>query len=108
MNLQITPRELAEQLQSAHPPKLLDVREPEEYALVRLEGARLIPLGELLLRQAELADWKEEEIVVYCHHGLRSLSAISQLRHLGFQRLRNLAGGIDRWSVEVDPTAPRY
>lgn len=108
MKLQITPRELAEQLQSANPPKLLDVREPEEYAIVRLEGARLIPLGELLLRHEELADWKGEEIVVYCHHGLRSLSAISQLRHLGFEKLRNLAGGIDRWSLEVDSKAPRY
>ncbi|WCJ59355.1 rhodanese-like domain-containing protein [Fontisphaera persica] len=108
MKLQMTPRELAERLRSAHPPKLLDVREPEEYAIVRLDGARLIPLGELLLRHEELADWREEEIVVYCHHGLRSLSAIGQLRHLGFEKLRNLAGGIDRWSVEVDPSAPRY
>lgn len=104
----MTPRELAERLQSAHPPRLLDVREPEEHALVHLPGARLIPLGELLLRQEELADWKEEEVVVYCHHGIRSLNAISQLRHLGFTRLRNLAGGIDRWSLEVDPRAPRY
>ncbi len=108
VKLNITPRELAARLHSPNPPKLLDVREPEEYALVHLDGARLIPLGELLLRHAELADWKDQEIVVYCHHGLRSLSAISQLRHLGFQKLLNLAGGIDRWSAEVDPSAHRY
>jgi len=104
----MTPSELARRLRSPQPPKLLDVREPEEYALVHFPEARLIPLGELLLRHEELEDWKDEEIVVYCHHGLRSLSAISQLRHLGFQKLFNLAGGIDRYSIEVDPTLPRY
>ena len=108
MNLQISPRELSVQLRSAAPPRLLDVREPEEHQLVALPDSVLIPLGELAVRAGEIEDWKNEEIVVYCHHGIRSLNAIAQLRHLGFTRLRNLAGGIDRWSADVDPDLPRY
>lgn len=108
MNLQISPQQLAEKLQSPNPPRLLDVRQPEEHAIVALPEAVLIPLNELPMRLDELADWKTEEIVVYCHHGIRSLNAISQLRHYGFTNLLNLAGGIDRWSQEVDPGAPRY
>ena len=108
MNLQISPRELSEQLRSAVAPRLLDVREPEEHQLVSLPDSILIPLGELATRVEEIDDLKNEEIVVYCHHGIRSLNAIGQLRHLGFTRLRNLAGGIDRWSTDVDPDLPRY
>lgn len=68
----------------------------------------MIPLGELFARAEELEEWKNEEVVVYCHHGIRSLNAIAQLRHLGFTKLQNLAGGIDRWTSEVDPSVPRY
>lgn len=108
MKLQMAPKELAERLRSSEPILLLDVREPEEYAIVNLPGAKLIPLGELPLRHEEISEWKEREVVVYCHHGIRSLNAIGQLKHFGFQQLRNLAGGIDRWSTEVDPNATRY
>ena len=108
MNFQISPRELSEQLRSDVPPRLLDVREPEEHQLVALPHSILIPLGEVAARAEEINDLKNEEIVVYCHHGIRSLNAIGQLRHLGFTRLRNLAGGIDRWSTDVDPDLPRY
>jgi rhodanese-related sulfurtransferase len=108
MNLQISPSELAELLRSPNPPHLLDVRQPEENAFVALPNSTLIPLGELASRADEIEDWKDEEIVVYCHHGIRSLNAIGQLRHFGFTKLSNLAGGIDRWSTDVDPKAPRY
>jgi rhodanese-related sulfurtransferase len=108
MPLQISPKELAGLLASPQPPKLLDVREPEEFALVNLPGAVLVPLGELALRHDEIAAWKDQLVVVYCHHGIRSLNAIGQLRQFGFANLRNLAGGIDRWSTEVDAKAPRY
>ncbi len=108
MNLQISPTELAEKLRTVHPPRLLDVREQEEHNLVALPDSVLIPLGELGARADEIADWRAEEIVVYCHHGIRSLNAIAQLRHLGFTNLRNLAGGIERWATEVDSTLPRY
>jgi rhodanese-related sulfurtransferase len=108
MSLQISPRELMEKLRSAKPPRLLDVREPEEHQMVALPGSTLIPLGALPWRLEEIEDWKDEEIVVYCHHGIRSLHAIGQLRSSGFRKLHNLAGGIDRWTMEVDPTLPRY
>ena len=104
----MTHSELAARLREPNPPRLLDVRQPEEHALAALPGSELIPLHELLFRHEEIEAWRDEEIVVYCHHGIRSLNAIAQLRHFGFSRLRNLAGGIDRWSVEVDPAVPRY
>ena len=108
MNLQISPTELAEQLRAENPPHLLDVRQPDEHAFVALPNSTLIPLGELSFRVEEIEDWKDEEIVVYCHHGIRSLNAIGQLKHFGFTKLRNLAGGIDRWTSDVDPKLPRY
>ena len=108
MNLQISPIELAEQIRSGNPPHLLDVRQLEENQFVALPNSILIPLGELASRVDEIDDWKDQEIVVYCHHGIRSLNAIGQLKHFGFTKLRNLAGGIDRWSTDVDPKAPRY
>lgn len=104
----ITPTELAPWLAEATAPALLDVREPHEHAFCSLPGARLIPLGELAERADELADWHEREIVVYCHHGVRSAHAIGLLRQFGFARLINLSGGIDRWSLDVDPGVPRY
>jgi sulfur-carrier protein adenylyltransferase/sulfurtransferase len=108
MSLQISPADLAERLRSDKPPHLLDVREPEEHHLVALPNSALIPLGQLAFRMEEIEDWKDEETVVYCHHGIRSLNAIGQLKRFGFTKLRNLAGGIDRWSAEVDSGLPRY
>lgn len=108
MSFQLSPAELAAKLQSPQPPHLLDVRNPEEFEYVALPGATLIPLGELSLRAEEIEAWKDEEIVVYCHHGIRSLHAIGMLRPLGFSKLLNLSGGIDRWTDEVDPKLPRY
>lgn len=108
MDLQIRPGELAERLRSPAPPHLLDVREPDEHAFVALPNSTLIPLRQLASRVDEIDRWKDEEIVVYCHHGIRSLNAIAQLRHFRFTKLRNLAGGIDLWTTEVDPQLPRY
>lgn len=104
----MTPRELAERLRSANPPHLLDVRQPEEHAFVALPNSTLIPLGELLVRADEVQDWKDDEVVVYCHHGIRSAQAVAQLRALGFSNVHNLSGGIDRWTTDVDPTRARY
>ena len=103
----LSPRELAAALRSPTPPLLLDVREPAEHALVTLPGATLIPLGQLPARLAELAEWKTSEVVVFCHHGIRSQHAIAFLQQHGFTRLRNLSGGIDRWADEVQPDLPR-
>jgi len=104
----LSPTELSQRLQSASPPRLLDVREPEEHAYCALPDSRLLPLSELIERLEELQDWRGEEIVVYCHHGVRSAHAIAYLRQAGFTRLWNLSGGIDRWSREVDPKVPLY
>ena len=108
MNLQISPADLAEKLRSENPPRLLDVREPDEHAFVALPSSTLIPLGELAIRVDEIEAWRDEEVVVYCHHGIRSLNAIAQLKHFGFVKIQNLAGGIDRWTSDVDPKLPRY
>ena len=105
---QITPIQLAERLERPDPPALLDVRELEEHSFIALPGSTLIPLGELAERSDEIESWKDIEIVVYCHHGIRSMHAIGYLKSQGFQRLLNLSGGIDRWSLEVDSAAPRY
>jgi rhodanese-related sulfurtransferase len=105
---QVEPGELARRLRDARPPHLLDVRQPEEHAFVHLPGSRLIPLGDLPGRAGELDAWRDEEIVVYCHHGVRSQHAIAFLSGLGFSRLLNLSGGIDRWAVTVDRRMPRY
>jgi len=85
---------------------LLDVREPHEFEIVRIDGATLIPLSELHLRTNELDT--ADTIVTYCHHGQRSLSAIKTLEHFGFKKLKHLRGGIDAWASEVDQEMARY
>jgi adenylyltransferase/sulfurtransferase len=87
---------------------LLDVREPGEFMRARIEGSTLIPLGELEERLAELRDWREKLVVVHCHHGGRSAKACALLGRAGFVRATNLTGGIDAWSLTVDPDVPRY
>ena len=104
----MTPKELAEKLHSTTPPRLLDVREPDEHAFAALPNSTLIPLGELSARADEIEDWKDAEVVVYCHHGIRSAQAVAQLRAVGFGNVHNLSGGIDRWTDDVDSTLPRY
>jgi adenylyltransferase/sulfurtransferase len=85
---------------------VLDVREPHEHEIAHIEGAVLIPLGELPARLGELDGHRE--IVTHCHHGARSLKALDILRAAGFSKVRSLRGGIDAWAVNVDPSLPRY
>jgi len=87
---------------------LLDCREPEEFEFVRLEGARHIPMGEISGRLDELKAHRDERIVVYCHHGGRSLMVTQFLRQQGFNKAQNMSGGIDSWAVEIDSSLPRY
>lgn len=87
---------------------LLDVREAEELAIAALPGAVHIPLGDLPGRIGELADWREREVLALCHHGVRSAMACRFLREAGFAAVRNVSGGIDAWSLRVDPGCPRY
>ena len=108
MSVEITARELAQEIENGKTIRLLDVRQPWENALAKLPESTLIPLGELPARAAEVAVETEGLLVVYCHHGVRSLTAAAFLRRLGHENVRSLAGGIDAWSCEVDPTIPRY
>ena len=103
---EITPGELAARLKRRDDLVLLDVREPGEHAIARIEGAQLVPLG-TLQDAAPMLD-RDRDTVVHCHHGVRSASAIRYLQSQGFTRLWNLAGGIARWSSDVDPSVPQY
>jgi molybdopterin/thiamine biosynthesis adenylyltransferase/rhodanese-related sulfurtransferase len=103
---EISPRELAERMKRGDPPRIIDVREPHEFAIARIAGAELIPLSMLDHAQSKLDP--NAEIVVLCHSGVRSLWAARHLRDAGFRRVLNLTGGIDRWSDDVDPKVPKY
>lgn len=104
---EITPRELkAKMEQNGQGITLIDVREPHEWEICHIEGARLIPLGELPARMHELDP--AEEIVLHCRSGARSAQALEMLRDAGFRRLKNLKGGILAWADEVDPSMPKY
>ncbi len=103
---EVTVLDLKEELDAGKPIAIVDVREPHEYEIASIPGARLIPLGELPERLRELDD--HAEIVTHCHHGARSLKALEILRAAGFSKVRSLKGGIDAWAVNVDPEMPRY
>ena len=104
-SVDLTPTELAQRLSDQEDIALIDVREPYEWALGRIPGARLIPLGELAAAMSSLDSTRE--VVVYCRSGVRSANAARQLRAAGFRAL-NLTGGILRWSDDVDPTVRKY
>ncbi len=87
---------------------LLDCREPDEHKTCRIEGAMLMPMRSIPERLKELEAWKEQPLVVHCHHGGRSLQVVQFLRENGFPQARNMTGGIDVWSQEVDESVPRY
>lgn len=103
---QLSPREVAARLAADDPPLLLDVRTPHEYALAAIEGAVFLPMHELTARLDELDP--DRPTIVMCHHGLRSLNVARYLADRGFEDVANLSGGIERWSLEVDPSIPRY
>jgi adenylyltransferase/sulfurtransferase len=102
----ITVTDLAARLKSGDAPIVIDVREPDEYAFARIDGAVLKPLGDIMDWSQELD--REQEYVMQCHTGQRSAYAAMILRQMGFKQVRNLIGGIDAWSAQVDPKVPRY
>jgi rhodanese-related sulfurtransferase len=106
--MEIGPEQLAEKLRRGERVWLLDVRHEWEHQLARLPGEALIPLHELPARLDEVQPPEGAEIVCYCHHGMRSLSAAAILRQAGFGNALSLAGGIDLWSRAIDPSVPRY
>jgi len=104
--LEITPADVKARLDRDEILVLIDVREPWEHQVCKIEGAKLIPLGSLAASLQTLPD--VDEVICYCHHGMRSLDAASWLRFQGIEKAKSLAGGIERWSLEVDPNIPRY
>lgn len=102
----ITPAKFHERRERGQHLLLIDVREPAEYELARVEGARLLPLS-------QFNEWAQSldpqvETVLMCHHGIRSAQVCAYLAQQGFKNVRNLEGGIDLWSCEVDQSVPRY
>jgi len=97
--------ELSDYLQETQP-ILLDVREASEYDICHIKNSTLIPMGEITSRLQELDE--DDEIICICHHGMRSMQVAVYLESQGFVNVVNLTGGIDAWSVSVDPDMPRY
>jgi rhodanese-related sulfurtransferase len=87
---------------------LIDVREPDEFAKASIEGSLQIPMRTIPSRLADLEPHRGDRIVVHCHHGGRSARVTAWLREQGFEQAQNMAGGIDAWSQQIDPTVPRY
>lgn len=108
-SLEITPEQALALLQEPGKAVLIDVREPAEFALARVEGGLLIPMQSVpaeLQKLEALAD--DQELLILCHHGVRSLQVTAWLRAQGMENSYSIAGGIDRWSREVDPGVPTY
>ena len=99
-------KELNKRMTSGSPPHLIDVREPHELEISRIDAARLIPLGELAAHLSELDT--ADEIVLMCKGGTRSARALDLMLGAGFRKLKNLKGGINAWADDVDPSLPKY
>ena len=107
--LEITPQDARSQLAGERGVMLIDVREPVEFAIARIEGSLLIPMQSVpseLPHLEALAD--DKDLLVVCHHGVRSLQVVNWLRHQGLVNCVSVSGGIDRWSREIDGNVPRY
>lgn len=105
-NIEVTPPEVKELLARGDNILLVDVREPWEYETCRIEGATLISMRDIA---ANLARFEQaHDVILFCHHGMRSLDAAAWLRSRGIEGARSMTGGIERWAVEVDPRVPRY
>lgn len=107
MEYEITPGDVKGKIDAKEPFTLLDVREPWEAQTASIEGARLMPMGEVPSRAHQELD-PEDHIVVMCHHGVRSMNVTVWLRQQGFENVQSMRGGIDAWSRSVDEKVPRY
>ena len=107
--MEITPQEVKLRLEAGEKLHLIDVREPHEYAQARIEGSELIPMRAVpaALQQLE-ARADDAPLIVYCHHGVRSLNVVNWLREQGIAGCQSMSGGIDAWSLAIDPAVPRY
>jgi rhodanese-related sulfurtransferase len=107
-SIEITPQELKRRMEAGEV-CLIDCRETGEHRICRIEGAELVPMREVPARLPQIEVLAgDAPVVIYCHHGMRSLQVAQWLRQQGIEGCQSLAGGIDRWSCEVDPAVPRY
>lgn len=107
MDFQITAEDVKAALDKGETFTLIDVREPWEYDVAKIEGSKLMPMGDVPGRAHQELD-PDERIIAYCHHGVRSLNVVNWLRQQGFEKAQSMSGGIDRWSQVVDPKVPTY
>lgn len=107
MDYEITPEEVKSKVDAGEKFLLLDVREPWELEKARIEGAKLMPMGDVPSRAHQELD-PEEHVVVVCHHGVRSMNVTVWLRQQGFEKTQSMRGGIDAWSRRVDGNVPTY
>lgn len=105
---EISVAEAHQRLAGPTPPRLIDVREADEFAIARIAGAELLPLSQWPALAAEKLSDPAQPLLIHCHHGGRSGQATAYLLHHGFTDVTNVAGGIDAWSQEIDPAIPRY
>ncbi len=109
MNLEISAADVKKKLDAGEAVVLLDCREPFEHAICHLPGAELIPMNTIPQRLADVERLTDRgELVVYCHHGMRSLNVANWLRQQGVENVRSMTGGIDAWSLQIDRLVPRY
>ncbi len=106
--IEISVQDVDAMLQRGEEFLLIDVRELSEYQTASIPGSTLIPLNQLQSSLDQIEPFRDKRIVVHCHHGGRSFRATMALRGLGFEKVQNMAGGIDQWSLEVNPQVPRY
>jgi rhodanese-related sulfurtransferase len=105
-DLEVSPAEIKQRMNRGEKVLLVDVREPWEFEVCRIEGAKLIPMGSIPANLQALDT--DEDVICYCHPGMRSLDVAVWLRGQGVTSAKSLAGGIERWSQEIDPAVPRY
>jgi rhodanese-related sulfurtransferase len=106
---EISPQDVKQRLDAGEKLHLIDVREPHEFAQARIESGELIPMRSVPAALQDLdARADEAPLIVYCHHGVRSLNVVNWLREHGVENCTSMAGGIDAWSLVIDPSVPRY
>jgi rhodanese-related sulfurtransferase len=105
--LEVSPSDVKARIDAGEAVRLIDVREVQEHQLTRIEGAELIPMNSIPQNLQDLDD-DGPALIVFCHHGVRSLSVVDWLRRQGIENCQSMAGGIDLWSLTVDAAVPRY
>lgn len=107
--LEVSARDVQQRIDAGEELHLIDVREPHEFAICQIQGAALIPMRQIPGELAELQSRAAQApLIVFCHHGVRSLNVVHWLREQGVENCASMAGGIDAWSATVDPAVPRY